>query len=86
MIIDEEKKKKKEFERAAKPLIRFLQRNYHPHVAAYVDSCSAELLKGSRSAFVAWLFCLDDAGYENRVKRIAESFGYKDTSILPPRP
>jgi len=45
MIIDEEKKKK-EFERAAKPLIRFLQRNYHPHVAAYVDSCSAELLDG----------------------------------------
>ena len=44
MIIDEEKRK--EFERAAKPLIRFLHRNYHPHVAAYVDSCSAELLEG----------------------------------------
>ena len=38
--------KKKEFERAAKPLIRFLRKNYHPHVAAYVDSCSAELLEG----------------------------------------
>ena len=44
MNIDE--KKRKEFERAAKPLIRFLHRNYHPHVAAYVDSCSAELLEG----------------------------------------
>lgn len=44
MIISEEKQK--EFERAAKPLIRFLRRNSHPHVAAYVDSCSAELLEG----------------------------------------
>jgi hypothetical protein len=44
MIINEEKQK--EFEKAAKPLIRFLHRNYHPHVAVYVDSCSAEILEG----------------------------------------
>jgi len=43
MIISEEEQK--EFERAAKPLIRFLRRNSHPHVAAYVDSHSAELLE-----------------------------------------
>jgi hypothetical protein len=52
MIIDEEKRK--EFERAAKPLIRFLHRNYHPHVAAYVDSCSAELLE-------RYLYCVRDS-------------------------
>lgn len=44
MIINEEKQK--EFEKAAMPLIEFLQRNYHPHVAVYVDSCSAEILEG----------------------------------------
>jgi hypothetical protein len=44
MIISEDKQK--EFEQAAKPLIRFLCRNCHPHIAAYVDSCSAELLEG----------------------------------------
>lgn len=44
MIISEDKQK--EFERAAKPLIKFLCRNYHSHIAAYVDSCSAELLEG----------------------------------------
>jgi len=44
MIINEEKQK--EFEKAAKPLIRFLQKNYYPPVTAYVDSCSAEILEG----------------------------------------
>jgi hypothetical protein len=33
-MINEEKQK--EFEKAAKLLIRFLRRNYHPHVAVFV--------------------------------------------------
>ena len=41
-----DKEKQKEFERAAKPLIEFLRKNFHPHVAVIVDTCSVELLEG----------------------------------------
>jgi hypothetical protein len=38
--------KKKEFERAARPLIRFLRRNYTPRVTVYVDCFQAVLMEG----------------------------------------
>jgi len=43
VVVYEEKQR--EFERAAKPLIRFLHRNYAPHVAVYVDCFRATLME-----------------------------------------
>lgn len=34
------------FEKVAKPLIDFLNENYHPHVTVIVTPCSAELMEG----------------------------------------
>jgi len=34
------------FEQAARPLIRYLARNYNPHVKVIVDATSAELVEG----------------------------------------
>ena len=39
------KEQVKEFEEAAKPLIKFLSENFHPHVQAIVDSTTAEILE-----------------------------------------
>lgn len=36
----------KEFEEAAKPLMKFLAENFHPHVMVIVDSVSAEFHEG----------------------------------------
>lgn len=40
------KEKIKEFEDAARPLVKFLNDNCHPHVHAIVDCGSAELSEG----------------------------------------
>lgn len=37
------------FEEAARPLMKFLGDNYHPHCKAIVDSCSGEILEGQQS-------------------------------------
>ena len=37
---------KSEFKKAAEPLIKYLQNNWHPHVKVIVDCESAELLEG----------------------------------------
>lgn len=44
MKISEEKRK--EFEEIAKPLIKWLNDNCHPHCSVLVDSTSAELVEG----------------------------------------
>jgi len=36
----------KEFEAAARPLIKFLNNNCHPHVVVIVDCTSAQLFEG----------------------------------------
>lgn len=38
--------KLKELEEAARPLIKYLAENYHPHVTCIVTNNSAELLEG----------------------------------------
>lgn len=43
---EEEKRLNEEFEKAAKPLVEFIQYNYHPHVKVIVDCVGAELLEG----------------------------------------
>lgn len=35
-----------EFEKVARPLIKWLNENYHPHVTAIITPTSAELLEG----------------------------------------
>jgi len=37
------------FEEAARPLIKWLNENYHPHVTVIVTPTSAELLEGLQS-------------------------------------
>jgi hypothetical protein len=44
MIITEEKRK--EFEELGKPLIKFLNDNFHPHVTVVVTPTGIELLEG----------------------------------------
>jgi hypothetical protein len=36
----------KKFEEVARPLIDFINENYHPHVTVIVDSTHAEILEG----------------------------------------
>lgn len=43
------KKQIKDFEEAAKPLIKYLAENHHPHVKAIVEGGRAEILEGSAS-------------------------------------
>ena len=43
---EEKKRLNEEFEKAAKPLVEFLQNNCHPHVKVIVDCAGAELLEG----------------------------------------
>lgn len=47
MILTDEQRK--QFEEAAKPLIKFLCENCHPHVTVIVEPTRAELLEGSCS-------------------------------------
>lgn len=44
--IQENKKKLEELKEAAKPLIKFLCENYHPHVTAIVTLTSVEVMEG----------------------------------------
>ena len=44
MIVTE--KQRQAFELAAKPLMDFMEANFHPHVTSIVDSHRAELLEG----------------------------------------
>ena len=43
---EEKKRLNNEFEKAAKPLVEFIQYNYHPHAKVIVDCVGAELLEG----------------------------------------
>jgi len=43
---DEHDKKRAEFIEAARPLMKFLCENYHPHVSVIVTPVDAELLEG----------------------------------------
>lgn len=36
-----------QFEEAAKPLMKFLAENFHPHVKVIVENNTAEILEGS---------------------------------------
>jgi len=52
--MDEEKrkeleKKMNEFKEAAKPLMKYLADNFHPHTSVIVDSTRAQLLEGVRA-------------------------------------
>lgn len=42
----ERKKKLEELKEAAKPLIKYLCENYHPHVTAIVTPTSVEVMEG----------------------------------------
>lgn len=37
----------KQFEEAAKPLMKFIAENFHPHAKAIVENNRAEILEGS---------------------------------------
>ncbi len=49
LTIEERKQQVKEFEMAARPLIKYLAENHHPHVTAIITSVGAELLEGLMS-------------------------------------
>ena len=44
MILNEEQRK--EFEKTSRPLIEFLNNNFHPHVSVTVETNRAELSEG----------------------------------------
>lgn len=44
--IQENKRKFEELKEAAKPLIKYLCENYHPHVTAIVTPTSVEVMEG----------------------------------------
>ena len=44
--IQENKKKLEELKEAAKPLIKYLCENYHPHITAIVTPTSIEVMEG----------------------------------------
>ena len=41
----------KDLEESVKPLIKFLNDNYHPHVTAIVTPTSVEVMEGSASVY-----------------------------------
>ena len=47
MILTNEQKEN--FEKAVKPLMKYLAENHHPHVTAIVEGGRAEILEGSAS-------------------------------------
>lgn len=47
--IQENAKKMEELKEAAKPLIKYLCENYHPHVTAIVTPTSVEVMEGIQS-------------------------------------
>lgn len=56
MTLNEEKRQ--EFEALARPLIKFLNDNTHPHCSIHIDTTSAELVEGV-SAFHTKDYILD---------------------------
>ena len=48
--IQENIKKLEELKEAAKPLIKYLCENYHPHVTAIVTPTSIEVMEGVQAA------------------------------------
>ena len=47
------KEQTEEFEKVARPLIKFLCEEFHPHVTAIVEGTSAEILESSARVVVA---------------------------------
>lgn len=47
--IQENERKLEELKEAAKPLIKFLCENYHPHVTAIVTPTGVEVMEGVQS-------------------------------------
>jgi hypothetical protein len=41
-------KKLEKFEKAVRPLMKYLAENHHPHTSVYVTSRAAELLEGQQ--------------------------------------
>lgn len=57
--IQENKKKLEELKEAAKPLIKYLHENYHPHVTAIVTPTSVEVMEGVQAIRNITEFILD---------------------------
>lgn len=57
--IQENKKKLEELKEAAKPLIKYLCENYHPHVTAIVTPTSIEVMEGVQAASNITEFIVD---------------------------
>lgn len=57
--IQENIKKLEELKEAAKPLIKYLCENYHPHVTAIVTSTSIEVMEGVQAASNITEFIVD---------------------------
>ena len=55
----ENKKKLEELEEAAKPLIKYLCENYHPHVTAIVTPTSVEVMEGIQAVSNITEFVVD---------------------------
>jgi len=41
------KEQKEDFEKAARPMMKYLGKNHHPHVTVIIDNGRAEILEGS---------------------------------------
>ncbi len=48
-LTEKQKQRSDEFEAAARPLIKYLAENHHPHVTAIITSTSGELIEGLTS-------------------------------------
>jgi ABC-type phosphate/phosphonate transport system substrate-binding protein len=57
--IQENIKKLEELKEAAKPLIKYLCENYHPHVTAIVTPTSIEVMEGVQAASNITEFIVD---------------------------
>jgi len=47
--IEQMKEKREEFEKLSRPLIKFLNENFHPHMTIIITPGSAEILEGVSS-------------------------------------
>jgi hypothetical protein len=43
------KEQREDFEKAARPMMEYLGKNYHPHVTVIIDNGRAEILESSAS-------------------------------------
>ena len=57
--IQENIKKLEELKEAAKPLIKYLCENYHPHITAIVTPTSIEVMEGVQAASNITEFIVD---------------------------